>query len=193
MTDAAEILADRPPATASGRRLITLNDFFAMMEAGIIEEGERSELIEGELFVMPGEGDLHVDYVEAFTERLRAVLGPAVKVVQRGVLNRQPHTQLSPDVAIWPAGTRARAMTPENVRLIVEVSETTARGDKREKAPIYARAGVPELWIMDVRPRRLLVYRNAALDMWPEPTIVRPGESIAPLFAPEALVTVPGL
>lgn len=186
-------LLERPPATATGRRRLTLDDLYAMMKAGIIEEGERSELIDGELFVMASEGDLHINYLELLTEALRAALGPAYKVVQRGVFNRLPETQLSPDIAVWPAGTLADGMKPENVRLIVEVSDTTARGDKRKKAPIYARAGIAEMWIMDVQPRRLLVYRGAADGVWPEPTVVKPGEVIAPLCAPTAVIVVPEL
>lgn len=189
----ADLLDRQPPATATGRRRITLDDLYVMMQAGIIEEGERSELVEGELFVMASEGDLHINYLELLTEALRAALGPAYKVVQRGVLNRPPETQLSPDIAVWPAGALADRMTPENVHLIVEVSDTTARGDKRAKALLYARAGVSELWIMDVQPRRLLVYRDAADGTWPEPTEVKPGEAIAPLCAPSATIVVPTL
>lgn len=186
-------LLERPPATATGRRRLTLDDLYAMMKAGIIEEGERSELIEGELFVMASEGDLHVDHLDLLFEQLHAALTPEFKVDKRGVYNRRPDTQLSPDVAVWPAGTRARDMTPTNVQLIVEVSDTSARGDKRFKAPLYARAGVPEMWIMDVQPRRLLVYRDWADGVWPEPTEVKPGETIAPLCAPMAVIVVPEL
>jgi Uma2 family endonuclease len=193
MPSDAAVLDNRPPATASGRRKLTLDDVYAMMKAGILVEGERTELIEGELFVMASEGDLHVDHVDLLFNRLRAALGPEFDVYQRDVLNRRDDTQLSPDIAVWPAGTRARNKTPENVLLIVEVSDTTARGDKKGKAGIYARLGVPELWIMDVRPRRLLVHRGASDGAWPKPTPVEPGDSVAPLFAPSAAVTVPKL
>ena len=193
MSVAPDLLRPEPPSTRSGRRRLTLDDLYAMLEAGIIQEGERSELIDGELFVVASEGELHVDYVDEFTEHLRAALGPDYKVVQRGVLNRAPDTQLSPDVAVWPAGTRARDMTPANVLLIVEISDTTARGDKREKAPLYAAAGVRELWIMDVRPRRLLVHREAQGGAWPQAIELAPGQPIAPWFAPDRPITVPGL
>lgn len=193
MSGDAALIDFRPPETATGRRRITLDDLYAMMREGIVEEGERSELIDGELFVMASEGELHVDYTTEFYERLREALGPDFVLQMRGVLNRPPDTQLSPDIAVWPKGTRFRGMTPENVKLIIEISDTTARGDKRGKASLYARAGVPELWIMDVQPRRLRVYRNAEDGAWPDPVEVRPGGRIAPLCAPEAAAVVPEL
>lgn len=193
MSETAVRTAERPPANAAGRRLLTLDDLHAMMRAGIVVEGERSELVEGELIVMPSEGDLHVDHLQSFTEQLRAVLPSEYVVVQRGVLNRAPDTQLSPDVAVWPAGARAGDMTPANVLLVVEISDTTARGDKREKAPLYARMGVPELWIMDVPARRLLLHRDAAAGVWPNPESVPPGGTASPRFAPSLKVVVPSL
>lgn len=182
----------RPPAGPDGRRLLTLDDLFAMMQAGVIDEGERSELIDGELFVMPSEGELHVDFLDAFTDTLTASLGDRFRVRQRGVFNRPPLTQLSPDVALWPLAARFWDLTGPNAALVVEISDTTAGTDKRQKAPLYARAGLRELWIMDVRERELLVYRHAQGDVWPRPTPYRPGQRVQPLCAPDIGIVVPG-
>ena len=193
LADAEPLSVDRrPPETPSGRRRISLNDLFRMMEQGIIVEGERSELIEGELFVMPSEGELHVEHLDDLMDQFLAQVGPELRVRQRGVLNRQPDTQLSPDLAIWPRQSRFHDLTAPNALLVVEVSDTTARGDKREKAPLYARMCLRELWIMDVPRRQLLVYRDAAEGVWPEPTPYRPSEVVSPLFDPAVVIRVPG-
>lgn len=187
------LLSKHPAASPEGRRLISFDELMAMLAAGVIEEGERSELIEGELFVMPSEGELHVDYVLVLSRLLREALPPVFNIEQRGVLNRSPDTQLSPDIAVWPMETRAQEMTPDVVHLVVEISDSTLRYDKLRKAPLYARLGVRELWIMDVQARRLLVHRGAAEGAWTEVAEVAAGGSVAPLCALDAPITIPSL
>ena len=180
---------ERVPVTAAGTRRFTREDMFAMMRAGVIEEGERTELIEGEFIPMAHEGEAHFDTTHILDERLRMALRGLFDVHVRGVLNMEEDSQLSPDIAVWPLGTRFRDMFPINLKLAVEISDTTRRKDMGRKATVYAKGGVPEYWVFDVGKGELWVHRGAYDGGWRERfLLVEP--QIAPLCAPTSAIHV---
>jgi len=75
---------------------------------------------------------------------------------------------------------------PEDLNLVVEVSDTTLAFDLTTKAALYARAGIVEYWVLDISRRRLIVHRNPASGIYAEVTVYSEDESIAPLAAPNA-------
>jgi len=77
-----------------------------------------------------------------------------------------------------------------DVLLVVEVSDRTLEFDRTVKAGLYARAGLEEYWIVDVRGRRVLVHREAADGRWQSIVAYGEGESVSPLAAPEAELAV---
>ncbi len=178
-----------PPVTATGRRRLTREDLFAMMRAGVIEEGERTELIDGELFPMASEGFDHDDGATDLLDALRAALGGRFLIDSRGPLNILDATQVAPDLSVWPLGVRGRDKFANNVLLVVEISNTTSRKDLGRKALLYAAAGVPEYWVFDVAERRMWVHRGPEPDGWRERFLLTTPR-IAPLCAPEAAVDV---
>lgn len=166
MPDDAGSFERYPPATDAGRRRLTLGDLHDMIDAGIIAEGERTELVDGELRVMPSEGELHDAVLDRLTDLLAETLGPGFKVRQRSPFNIPDAGQLAPDVSVWPADITADRKTGEQVRLLCEVSRTTQAYDLEEKASLYARAGALEYWVIEPEARRLTVFRGATPDGW---------------------------
>lgn len=176
-----------PPVTKTGRRRFTLDDMTAMLKAGVLEEGERTELIDGEFFPMASEGEAHRDDARDLYSLLSEALGKEAFIEMRGPLNVAEATQLAPDLAVWPAHIRGRDMFADKVLLVIEISDTTRRKDLGRKALTYAVAGVPEYWVFDVVDRRLWVHRGPHPDGWRERFLLT-APQISPLCAPDAVV-----
>ena len=96
-----------------------------------------------------------------------------------------------PDVAVT-TGTATDYATqhpgPEDIRLLVEVSSTTLQDDLTTKANLYAHAGIPEYWVLDVENRRLYVHRNPTPTGWGEIRNLAETENIAPLAVPHSSI-----
>jgi Uma2 family endonuclease len=79
---------------------------------------------------------------------------------------------------------------PEDVLLVVEVAETSAAGDREVKVPMYARFGVPEVWLVDLAGDQVEVFREPSAEGYREVRVLRRGESLAPAFLPDLLLPV---
>lgn len=139
----------------------TVDDFHRMGESGIFREGDRVELIEGEVRAMSPIGAGHAGIVNLLAELLVPRLaGKAVISIQNPVrLSR--HTEPQPDVSILRYRTdRYTASLPlaSDVLGLIEVADSTLEYDRGEKIPLYAQYGVPEVWLVDVDAETVVVY-----------------------------------
>ncbi|MDQ3504080.1 MAG: Uma2 family endonuclease, partial [Actinomycetota bacterium] len=80
--------------------------------------------------------------------------------------------------------------TPEDVLLVVEVADSSEVYDRRTKAPLYARHGIPELWIANLNRDQIIVCRDPAPAGYATVRVARRGESISPLAFPDLTITV---
>jgi Uma2 family endonuclease len=98
-----------------------------------------------------------------------------------------------PDVAVVVprgGGYRDRHPVPSEIQMLVEVADSTLHSDKRRKIPRYARAGIPEVWLVDLEQRLVTVYRDPAPGGYLLKTEVATDESLAPLAFPDAKIQV---
>jgi Uma2 family endonuclease len=137
---------------------LTVSDVDAMLEAGILEENSRVELLDGVLVEMSPQGPPH-----AYALRELMVQGAAVAAAAGLRLSVQAPldvgnsiTQPEPDLAIVPRTPIDRH--PTDALLVVEMGNTSLRMDLGPKARIYATAGVPEYWVLDVQRREIVVH-----------------------------------
>lgn len=134
-----------------------------MAEVGVLPPDARVELIEGEIIDMAPIGSRHAAAVCLLTERLiRSIDGAAIVRVQSPV-RLDARSEPQPDLALLrPRADRyaSRHPGPQDVWLIVEVSDTTIGYDRDVKAALYARYGIPELWIVNLPDSRLHVLRR---------------------------------
>lgn len=149
------------------RRLFTFAEYQRMCEAGILHEDDRVELIDGEIVQMPPVGSPHVVTVFELNYLLMRAVG------DRAVVSVQIPVQLAgngapePDLAlVKPPRARYRAAIPsaDDVLLAIEVSDTTLKYDREVKRPLYARHGIPEMWIVDLDAGAVEVCRGPAAD-----------------------------
>lgn len=174
----------------------TVDEYYRMAESGILNEKSRVELIEGEVIDMPPIGSPHSGLVNLLSYRLGQAAGDnAIVAVQNPVrLNR--FSEPEPDIALLRprADFYANAHPmPDDVLLIVEVSDSTLRYDRDIKTPLYAKYGIPEVWLVDVAGRELIIHRLPGKSGYTE--IQRPtGRELIGLVAlPEVKVDLSGL
>ncbi len=138
-----------------------------MLHSGIFA-GQRFELIDGELIDKIGQKPAHASTTLRCLELLAAIFGLARVRVQMpneaGLADRESSVP-EPDIAVLAKAKpdfSQRHPGGKELTLLIEVSDTTLRHDSSRKRDLYARAGVPEYWVLDIKGRRLLVHH--ALD-----------------------------
>jgi Uma2 family endonuclease len=166
------IVASTTAAEGLPRRVFTVDDISRMMEAGILHEDERFELVEGEIVMMASKGIAHeliksamiVAVVRALPDHL--TLGVEVTLRLTDIL------MLEPDIAVFPKELLTRASTgfarlePGEAHLVIEVAVTSLAYDRGLKARLYARHGVRELWVIDANERTTWVHTGASGERW---------------------------
>jgi Uma2 family endonuclease len=144
------------------RHAITVEEYMRMGEAHVFAHQARLELMEGEIVEMPPIGSAHAAVVCTLDKLLREVAPRAMVRVQSPlVLGERSAPQ--PDVVLLrPRADRYYDSHPTaaDALLVVEVADTTLMYDLEVKRPLYARAGVAELWVVDINRRELHVLRE---------------------------------
>jgi Uma2 family endonuclease len=133
------------------RRRFTVHDYHRMGEAGILHEDDRVELIEGEIVEMAAIGTRHFTCVNGLTRLLVRGVGDAAIVSVQNPVRLDEHTEPQPDLTVLRVRDYRESLPkPEDVLLLIEVSDTTLSYDRGVKLPLYARAGIREVWIVDL-------------------------------------------
>ena len=183
-----EAVAVQPAA-----RRFSVDEYHRMAEAGILGEDDRVELLEGEIVEMAPIGNRHATCVRKllafFAEKLR---GRAIVDVQDPV-RLDERSEPQPDVTLlaWREDWYAAAHPgPGDALLVVEVADTSAAWDLRRKVPLYARAGVAEVWVVDLAAGAVHIYRAPAGGAYAEVGRLGPGDVLAPAAFPDAAVDV---
>ncbi|WP_114312648.1 Uma2 family endonuclease [Thermus caldifontis] len=160
------------------RYLFSLEDFHRMAEAGILPEDARVELLEGEIVTMSPVGKKHAYALNTLVDLLAPLVGKAVLSVQNPLV-LGPTTEVYPDlVLLTPPRTRYRNRLPEgpDALLVVEVAETSLEHDLGVKVPLYAKAGVPEVWVVDLARNRVHVFRKPTGEGFGHQEVLEEGE-----------------
>jgi Uma2 family endonuclease len=192
-----------PPVRASAVALVphkwALAEYRRLAESGLFDD-RKTMLVRGELFVMPLPDPPHDEALGLIDDWLRAAIGPNFHVRAQMAFDASGDSDPGPDIAVV-AGTR-REMTgcrPTTAALVVEVASSSLALDTTAKAELYATAGVPDYWVLDLNARVLHIFRdpqaNAALGVttYRAHTIRTETESAAPLVVPDASVQVGAL
>lgn len=167
------------------KRLFTVAEYHRMAEAGILSEDDRVELIEGEIVEMAPIGSRHAGHVNRLNRLFSQWAGDQAIVSVQNPVRLGEHSEPQPDLALLKPRSDFYAQShpgPEDVLLVVEVAETSADYDREVKVPLYARFGVPEVWLVDLAGEGIEVYRQPSPQGYQEARTVRRGEAVAPLL-----------
>ncbi len=176
------------------RHKLDVDDIYRMADAGILGEDDRVELIDGELIDMAPIGQDHAATVNRLTRALvmacedRAIVSTQNPVRLDGVNEPQPDFAIfRPRADFYGAGERPG---PSDVLLLVEVADSSIRFDRAVKLPLYAHAGIPEVWIVDLKRRVLDVHRGPSGGSYSELTTYQRGDTLGLAMVPEIRVTL---
>ena len=167
------------------RRRFTVHDYHRMGEAGILHEDDRVELIEGEIVEMAAIGTRHFSCVNRLTRLLVMSVGDEAVVSVQNPVRLNEHTEPQPDLAlIRPRDYRESLPEPEDVLLLIEVSDTTLAYDRGVKLALYAQAAIMEVWIVNLPNDTIKRYAASAADGYRRIESRRRGQRLASTALP---------
>lgn len=168
----------------------TVDDLFRMVEAGVISEGRNVELIEGVLVKLAAKNIKHERVRVYLADWLAQCLARDFMVASEPGTRFSEVTYLEPDIVIFRRSLPFEELRGETSELVIEITDTTKRHDYRTKARLYARHGVREYWIVDVKDDVTVVHRSPADEAYAEVSTHPFTATLTPLFAPELAVNL---
>lgn len=145
------------------RRLLTVEEYQKMVEIGIIKPEDKVELINGEIIEMSPVNSKHSSTVKKITALLYGLVSRRMNISVQDPIIAGQYSEPEPDIALLkPAEDfyESGHPTPEDVILVIEVSDTTLIKDQTLKLEVYATAKIPHYWIINLKENRVEVYSN---------------------------------
>jgi Uma2 family endonuclease len=175
-------------AEGMARRRWSVAEIEAMVDAGIILEDERFELIGGEIVPMSPKGNHHETIKGNLVLHWGQHLPREFIFIPETTFRMSVDTFVEPDFVFFRAGVKVSQFSPDNALLAVEVADSSMAYDRGRKAKLYASFGIPELWVIDAVKRVTHLYGDPAPEGYRSELAVMPNETLAPSFAPELAV-----
>jgi Uma2 family endonuclease len=175
---------------------MSVERYFGLVEAGVLAEDDRVELLEGVVIAMTPSNPQHAAVVGLVSEALREAVGRVAAVRAQCTLSLAPWSAPEPDVAVVPGSHRAYLSAhPTTALLVVEVADASLQQDRITKAAIYAAAGIPEYWIVNLREGAVEVRRDPDRDraLYRDVRTLHGGERVELAALPGATVAVADL
>lgn len=177
-------------------RRFTVDEYHRMAEAGILGEDDRVELLDGEIVQVSPIGARHAAAVTRLQRLLERLASDRAIVRVQQPVRLDSYSEPEPDVAVveprddFYAGAHP---APAEILLIVEVADTSLRYDRRRKLPRYARAGIPEVWLVDLSTDRVARYREPRGDAYADQHTLGAEATLTPLGLPDIAIRVADL
>ncbi len=180
-------------ATEPTRKKFTVEEYYKLGEVGIIGPDERTELIDGDIILMSPMGRRHFGFLIRLNRIFSKLFNDRALVAIQGPVRLNGELQPEPDLLILkPCGDDyiESDIQIQDIYLLIEVADTTINHDRNVKSVLYGRAGIIELWIVDINAELVEVYRNPGPNGYESIQQFRRGESISPLAFPDLVISV---
>ena len=175
---------------------LSVADYHCMGEVGILGPNVRCELIEGEIIDMSPMGSRHAGTVKMLSRLFSRVVGDIAIVAVQDPIALDEYSEPEPDFALLKSRAdfyKSAHPRPEDVLLIVEVADTSLRYDRETKIPLYARNGIPEVWLVDLVSLRIEVFLAPGVGGYGTIRLHELLKPLAPAALPEAVIDVSDL
>ncbi len=170
--------------------LWTRGEYHRIGESGLFA-GKRVQLIRGQVIEMSPMKSRHATGIELVNQALRARLGSQGYVREQKPLALTPLSEPEPDIAVVTGSPRDYAQAhPTTAQLVVEVSDSTLKFDQQVKGPLYAEAGIPEYWILNLVDNTLEVYRDPTSEGYQTRQVWGSQEQVTSLIEPDQQIPV---
>jgi Uma2 family endonuclease len=174
-------------------RLWNVDEYHRMLETGIITADERVELIEGQVIPMSAKNPPHAATTLCASDYMKRLLAEFALVRVQDPIGLSQYSEPEPDIAVVRIDSRKYVdhhPQPDEVFLLIEVADTTLESDRKQKAPLYAKAGIIEYWILDVNQYQAYVFREPNLAGYNQQFILGEDASISLVMFPEITVQI---
>ncbi|MDN5930932.1 MAG: Uma2 family endonuclease [Pseudonocardia sp.] len=175
------------------RRRFTVEEYERMGEVGILDPGERVELLDGEIVAMSPIGPRHASVVDVIAEELTLQLARRAAVRVQNPIRLLPRSEPQPDIVVARrrrdryAGSHP---TAEDTLLVIEVADSSLPTDRAIKLPIYARQEIVEVWIVDLAAEVVHVHTDPTDGSYRAVRTARRGETLTPVEVPDVALAV---
>lgn len=179
--------------TVQTQHSFSVKDYYRMAETGVLRPDARVELLDGRIIDMSPIGPLHGGVTKYLNQLFSAAANGRWLTQVQDPVHLDDHSEPEPDLALLkPAADfyRRRHPQPEDVFLLVEVSDTTLTTDQEDKLPAYGRAGIPEVWIVNLNELTVEIYREPNFAGYASKTILRVGDHARLQAFPDTAVDV---
>ena len=170
----------------------SVEEYNKLGEAGVFQEDDRVELLNGEIIVMAPIGKRHVSSVRRLNNRLIKLLGDLCVVDCQNPFVLDDFSEPQPDILLLHSELDATGeiARPADIIVAIEVADSTVRYDSTTKLRAYARAGIPEYWIVNLADNAVDVYRRPAGEQYAEHFRQERDGQLAPAAFPDRLIAV---
>jgi len=170
----------------------TLEEYHRMIEAGILD-ARKVELLNGEIIEMSPEGTPHVFFLDRFANQLRKQLGERAQVREgHPITIPGNNSEPEPDIAVVAPLDEEyldHHPYPDNIFWIIEYADSSLKKDLETKTKVYAAVGIQEYWVVNLKAREVVIFREPIGDTYQSQVILRTG-TISPIAFPDITLDV---
>jgi Uma2 family endonuclease len=168
-------------------------DYYRMAETGVLKPDARVELLDGKIIDKSPIGPFHGGLVNRLGRLFNKQAAGRWLVSTQNPVHLDDHSEPQPDLMLLkPASDdyTSRHPVPEDVMLLIEVSDTTLVFDRDQKLPLYGRAGIVEVWIVNLLEKTIEVFREPHFSGYGFHHVFRPGQKASPASFPDVAIDV---
>jgi Uma2 family endonuclease len=181
---------------AQTQHRFTVQDYYRMAESGVLKPDARVELLEGKIIDMSPIGPFHGGVTKCLNAFFTQTSKDRWIVSVQDPLHLSDHSEPQPDLMLLkpkPDHYASRHPRPEDVFLLIEVADSSLGYDRHDKLPVYARAGIAEVWIVNLIEKVIEIHREPHFAGYSSQNVLRAGEKACPAAFPDAAVDIDAL
>ncbi len=182
--------------TSTPVRLWNVDEYHRLIETGILTSDEKVELLAGQIIQMSPQRPPHAATTQCASDYLRDLLSLRATIRVQLPITLPPNSEPEPDIAVVRIDSRKyfdHHPAPDEIFLLVEVAKTTLRSDRTIKLPTYAKANIPEYWILDVEERIVNIFREPVGETYQQEIILNQDATISIVAFPDVTVSLNNL
>jgi Uma2 family endonuclease len=178
------------------RHRFNIEEYYRMAETGVLKPEARVELLDGGILDMSPIGPFHGGVVSRLVQFFNGCAKGRWLVRPQSPIRLDDYSEPEPDLLLAkpkPGDYTAYHPLPEEALLLIEVADTSLEKDRVVKLPLYGRAGIPEVWIIDLQELTVEVYREPHLTGYSSVSVLRPGNQASPAAFPDVSLDLAAL
>jgi Uma2 family endonuclease len=178
--------------TSTLRRQFTVDDYARMRETGILNEDDRVELLDGEIYIMSPLGPLHIALVNRLNKLLMKYVGDDALLSVQNSVRLDDYSEPQPDIAVLRPRDddyEQELARPDDILLLIEISDTSVEYDRDQKLPRYAASEIAEVWIIDANQQIVEQYTQPLQGQYTQIHKCLKGNTIQSLMMPKIRFT----